>query len=58
VAKYEFKVEISTPDGITVEPPPDEPSLDKVMEAAYAGVAAAYPDQQVRVYDGNRPDRD
>jgi hypothetical protein len=58
VAKYEFKVEINPPEPGEGETPLASPSLDKVMEAAYAGVAAAYPEAQVRVYDGNRPDRD
>jgi hypothetical protein len=60
VAKYEFK--------IAVEPwPADEggvrnvtdPTLEQMADAIKTGVEAVYGDDfEVRVYDGERPDRD
>jgi hypothetical protein len=55
MAKYEFKIEIAAPAGQVME----EPTLEEVSAAIEAGLRAAYTaDVEIRVYDGNRPDRD
>jgi hypothetical protein len=57
MAKYEFRIEITPPDAD--EGPGDiDPTLDEVKTGIYAGVQAAFPEAEIRVYGGNRPDID
>lgn len=59
MAKYEHKVELTPRDRAEGQPPVIEPSLADVADAIQSGVEAVFgADFEVRVYDGNRPDRD
>lgn len=52
MAKYEYTITIEQPEGA------DDPTLEEVRTGVYAGVQAAFPEAEVSVNDGNRPDVD
>jgi hypothetical protein len=56
MAKYEFKIEIKPRED---EDTGQGPSLEEIDGVLTAALLAAFPDAaEIRVYDGNRPDRD
>lgn len=52
MAKYEYVITIDSPEG------EDDPTLEEVGAAVQSGVQDAFPEANVNVNDGNRPDRD